>query len=505
MSLFSKKQKNNKQFPNVIKSLNPQNIAIELKSYDQDFNVKRIFISYLVVVAFSIALGYIAQLKLVPIIIISVIAVAFAPHIILHAVRSAYEQKRFSDVCNYTEQLLYAFRKTKKIQTSLIECSSVFPSGNLHKCIENALDYIQNTYDNEIDVEAEALQMIENEYPNLLIHSIHSFILKAERKGGETSKSIDLLLKERDVWVERILNIQKEMKRIKRNAIISILITSFICVSLSRLMPYSADLAATKPMQFVTAILILLNYFTFLHFNKKTCVNWVEYEQIIDEDKSKKDYEAFMNYNDKEEVKNSVKFAIIPILVFLIGLVKLNGVVMTLGVIFTVIMLLQHKWGYKILYKRLYREVATSFSSWLMSLSLLLQTENVQNSILISYDLAPEVLKPEIAMLINGLKETPESIDPYLNFMCELNINEITSGMRMLYSLSVGNGVNPEAQITEIINHNNKLMEKNNIIADENSLASSDFMTIALPTIYSSFYLLLSLLMTIINFTNSVN
>lgn len=55
-----------------------------------------------------------------------------------------YQQKRFLDVTNYLEQLLYSFRKGPKILTSLQDTLAVFPEGQMHDHILKVMDAIQN-------------------------------------------------------------------------------------------------------------------------------------------------------------------------------------------------------------------------------------------------------------------------------------------------------------------------------------------------------------------------
>lgn len=505
-SKYSEKRKQKKEnFLSTLSSVMPTRLVTTLKYYKNDFSVKTIFICYALMFISSVLLAQLAQLKLAYSIILIMVGLLLTPYVLLYGAKSSYEYQRFVDISNYTEQFLYTFKKKTKIQSTLDEIATVFPNGRLHNTVQKALDYIANTYDTNLDVEEEALRIIEKEYRNNLVHSIHSFALKAERNGGDCNTSLNLLFEERTIWIERIMNLQAEIKQVKRKNIVAIAVTAGICFLMSRIAPYSDNLMALTPMQLSMLCVLLFNFFTFLFFDKKGCVNWLEYEKNIDDEKSLKHYHEFVNYDNSKEMKFSFKLAILPIVIFIVGLLKKDLVVMGISTVFCIIMLLQHKIGYRILKKNLIQEVSIAYSRWLISLSLLLQTENVQNSISMSYDTAPLVLQPELAILIDGLKENPTAIEPYMNFMKDLKIEEVASGMRMLYSLSIGNGGKYENQIHEIIEHNHQLNKKANQVLDENSLACSNYMAYVLPGVYCCVFLIINLLEIATHFTTFIN
>ena len=106
-----------------------------------------------------------------------------------------------------------------------------------------------------------------------------------------------------------------------------------------------------------------------------------------------------------------------------------------------------------------------------MEIALLLQYENVYKSLEKSYENAPAIFKPEITKLIKALQESPDDIEPYLDFMSAFDIGSIRSTMKMLYSRTQGIGGSTDEQIAEIIRKNNQLVDKINEYKDENSVA----------------------------------
>lgn len=110
--------------------------------------------------------------------------------------------------------------------------------------------------------------------------------------------------------------------------------------------------------------------------------------------------------------------------------------------------------------KSVTRALEEAFPEWLMQVSLLLQTENVQVAIMKSYKDAPPVMKPALKELIGGLKKEPDSINPYLNFLSEYTLPEVRSSMKMLYSLSIGSGGDFSEQIADFIRRNQSMNDK---------------------------------------------
>lgn len=111
------------------------------------------------------------------------------------------------------------------------------------------------------------------------------------------------------------------------------------------------------------------------------------------------------------------------------------------------------------------------FPQWLMEVSLLLQSENVQVAIMRSYEDAPLLLKPELKLLIERLKKQPTELEPYLLFLQDYPLPEVQSSMKMLYSISEGTGGNAGNQIADIIRRNERLLDQAQKMKNEDALA----------------------------------
>lgn len=112
-----------------------------------------------------------------------------------------------------------------------------------------------------------------------------------------------------------------------------------------------------------------------------------------------------------------------------------------------------------------------AFPQWLMDISLLLQTENVQVALYRTRANAPAVLRPAIEEMMEELQQNPESLEPYLNFLKDYDLPDVTAAMRMLYALSNGGYGSGEKQLSQILTRNQELLDKSERAGNEDALA----------------------------------
>ena len=160
----------------------------------------------------GIAFGILFRLKPVFLLILIFGGFFFLPKIIANARKIKSEQARFFDINVYMEQLLYSFRKTKKILTSLEDIQIQFQNSPVYDLIERAKKHILETYQSEEDVEQEALELIEEQYSCVKLKMIHRFLLKVENLGGDFDNTIELLLADRSMWEQRQTHLQHERR-----------------------------------------------------------------------------------------------------------------------------------------------------------------------------------------------------------------------------------------------------------------------------------------------------
>ena len=120
--------------------------------------------------------------------------------------KNLYEKKKFEDIAAYIEQLLYSFKRQPKILSSLEDTVVLFEDrkdGHLYQAIQKAIAYIREGHFEE-DLYKEAFAFIEEEYGCKRLYKVHEFLVRVENSGGTVKESIDIMLQDRNLWVNRI-------------------------------------------------------------------------------------------------------------------------------------------------------------------------------------------------------------------------------------------------------------------------------------------------------------
>lgn len=453
--------------------LNPVSFKNAILSYDGTISIKKIGIYLLIYSMCAIGLAFVLNMEIIYAIILYLSGVLFIPKLIVSSYKLEYESKKYSDINVYIEQLLYSFSKSKKIVTALDSIKIEFRDSKMYECIDKAVYYIMSYTGSDVeDVELEGLKLIENEYPVKKVKTIHHFLRKVENFGGDCEKSIELLQEDRANWEKRILSLQKD-KQIKRNRVIGAIAVSTIVVIVFSVLisKMGFDITHNVFVQIASIFMWFFDMLTLTIADKKINTSEFDEMELENPQDSLRRYYRIINWDNKKEFIKSLIWAVVPFGLMIFFIIK--GVPIAIGIfaVITILMLFQHRFGYRLYMKLAKREIEERFPDWLMEIALHLQYENVYKSLEKSYENAPAIFKPEITKLIKALQESPDDIEPYLDFMSVFDIGSIRSTMKMLYSRTQGIGGSTDDQIAEIIRKNNQLVDKINEYNDENSVA----------------------------------
>lgn len=401
----------------------------ELLRYGYVFSLKKSAALYAVTVAGTILLGLYFGLRGGFLLALGIWVMFLLPFFLRNAYRNRYEQRRFSDANIYIEQFLYSFQKSGKILATLQDVRQLFEQGEMRREIDAAIDCILHTYD-RTDVEQLGLRMIEKKYPAPQVAGMHRFAIQVEKNGGDYHDGILLLLDSRRMWADRVYALLKEKKK-KRFQILLSVITSLCLCSMIFLVSerLQVPIQDSRFTMLVTLVVLMLDFWIFYQADRRLSVGYFDGGQ------------------EDSGILEQYRRATRP------GRGWLNAA------------------GRRIAIRRVSRELEKVFPKWLMDVSLLLQSENVQVAIFKSYADAPKLLKPELKKLIAALRKEPASMEPYRKFLQDFPMPEVRSSMKLLYSLSEGNGGNAAPQIADLIRRNQLLLDKGEKIKNEDALA----------------------------------
>lgn len=380
------------------------------------------------------------------------------------------QKQRLSDAQIYMEQLLYAFLRQEKLLTAMKDVLVLFPKGKMHDTLTRAVELICYDYKEE-DATKQGLKLIEEEYRNERLITIHRFLYKVERIGGSYDGITTLLLRDLNEWRQGLDRYQKACARERRNVRVAIGAVFLICMVTNYLLPDRVDISGNVVQMATTVLLAVILLVIYTTVDGRLSVNWLRWGEGESDDKAVAQYKRYIAYQESAEWKVSVRMAVLPLIGSVIfgfcSLYPLAVVCLLLGVF----LLNQHRIGHALAGKTIKREIDKAFPHWLMELSLLLQLDNVQVSIAKTVSHAPKILQPALEELVSRIEKQPESAEPYLNFLPDFTGPQIQSAMKMLYALSVGNSGSEKEQLEELIARNRNLMNQAEQLQQEDSLA----------------------------------
>lgn len=408
--------------------MKPKLLWDELKRYGYVFSVKRGILMYGMVVAFALLCGKFFRLERMYLLILCLWCACLFPFFLRNLYRNRYGQRQFVEINSYMEQFLYSFQKSGKILVTLKDVEKLFANGVMHTRIQEAIAYIEDTYDEDY-VEKRALAMIEREYPIHHVAMIHRFALQVEEKGGEYGEAIRLMLDARRMWADRSYELLKEKKRKRTQILISVLVSLLLCsVFVYVAERVSLSITGFAVVKVVTLLTLLLDLWILYVADRKLSMESMD--ETYDEKELLRQYEKVKRSEEKKHAEL----------------------------------------GTRIAKKNVSRALQKMFPQWLLEVSLLLQSENVQVAIMESYDEAPVLMKPALRELIQKLQLRPTDMEPYLEFLQEYALPEVQSSMKMLYALSEGTGGNANNQISDIIRRNQLLLDQAQKMKNEDAL-----------------------------------
>ncbi|MEG0792854.1 MAG: hypothetical protein RSD97_06455 [Lachnospiraceae bacterium] len=461
------------------KYLNPRNLMTEIHRYGYHFSLTS-YIELLFAAFLGMGgIGYLLGLKWNYILIILISCLMLLPTMILSVYKNMFEQKKFVDVSNYIEQLLYSFKRKSKILSALFDTLTLFPKGELHDAITQTIHYIQ-TSSTKGDIFEEAFVEIEKNYGCQRVLTVHRFLMKVEALGGTYADSAEILIGDRNRWVERIYETQKQKQLIKRNMTIAILFSLVIIGATVLLMPKDfKGVIDSRISQIATTVVMIINIFLWIFVQVKLSGSWMKEENLAPVQNLMRRYHKAM-HRDAVHVKGMQKILVIVVcLGALYTYFVMHHLLLTLLFIALAYLLIsQPKRTYKATIKRMSREVEKAFPEWMMSMALLLQSDNVHVAMSKTISNAPEILREELSRVLKGIEQNPNSVKPYLAFFKGLDIPDVESSMKMLYSVAEYGASDIEKQVTVIVQRNSVMMDKSQRIKTEDYLAGMGFLVL---------------------------
>lgn len=483
------KSKKKEEAGNAKVFYNPMQLTEELKKLGEKYDRKTAGLYYLLLLSVSIASGFFLELHPVLIVLTAAVYLYFVPQLLYNRYRQAYEKRRFMDANSYMHQMVQSFLRTKHIPLSLEETLNTFTSGRLHDILEEGAALLRDpssgTWTQEelkdgLDprmAEDRVLKNIEAEYGCEKLRTLHDFLRKAERRGGESAAEFGLLEKTRMLWENAVEGYHKTLTA-ERN--FGSLMYIFVMLTDIVLMKYLAyvglDIAEEWITQMVNTAMLILFIVFFVILDKRLNTSLLADPKVMSREEADELYGYMQGFDSKKERRKYLAAGVLSVaaagallalrpsfamVCIAAGIVCLGFNVHRILLVYTVHILK--------------KEIKKEFPKWLFDMLLLLQRESVEGAIFLSVSRASPVLYAELNRISISLQKDPQNADTYLSFLADFGIQNIEDTMRTLYSLSVGTGGDKTEAMGVIIDSNINLLAQAEKAAIEEKGSYSDF------------------------------
>jgi len=444
----------------ILYYLNPKNVSLEITGYGYTYTIWNTVVAYISTVLVMIIFSAFLSVNIGGIGICIAFSMILLPYVIVLSYRGMYEQKRFSEVCQYIEHSLYAFQKSSRIVETLETIWTILPEGSKIKdLVAETIEYI--LYDTKDEaVISNGLKKIEEGYHSDRIKAVHAMMMRIEQSGGDSTVSVSILQKDRSIWQKQTVIYQKQCAVWKRNTIIAVILSMMMCSITPLVLKQNGsriDITQGTVYQISAVIMVIASMLICVRIMTKTTVSWVEKDIEISEEEAERLYQRVVN--GKKDI------------------------------------------GQHLAIKKLKREIIKVFPSWLLDVCIHLQTNNVQMSISNSLENSPAALKPSIRDLLDNLSLAPEEVWPYQKFLSEFEIPEVNAAMGMLYSISSGTGHDAGHQLEEILNRNSEIIAAAEEIRNQDKLGGM-YGVFLMPTIVGAGKMLVDMTLILFSFFN---
>ncbi len=406
----------------------------------------------------AVGIGY--QLSFPFILIVAATGFFLTQNAILAFCRNRYENQKIEDVASYIEQMLYSFRRNSKILASLQDTVTIFDEGEMKDTIQAAIDYIIQTSTTG-NIYEEALEIIREKYDCRRVRSLHRFLVKVEGVGGDHEIGVQALINDRRMWLERLDEYKKEKSAVLKEIIISSLFSSVICAITMYMLPSHVGSMKHIISRISSSIYIIINQFTVAATLKNTVFYLNDTYTEEEERALLTKFRWFKTWDKKVETKKGRNPAIMMVGIGVVALFMGYWWMMLICLALAAFAyFLQPITKYNSTRKSITREIEKAYPDWLLELSLLLQTENLHVALEKTLDTAPMILQDDLIQLGDDIASYPTEVFPYTNFLHDINVSNIHSSMKLLYSIATYGSEEEEKQIAELIERNGSLMNK---------------------------------------------
>ena len=468
----------------------------EIESHGFKYSFRSFLLQATGYVIASIAIAYVSKLNLPAILILVVMALVATPYIVRAQFDQMYQIARFQMVVNYLDNVIPIFKNKPLIASAWKEVLDL-TEGKMHDLLAEAINYIlTNTKDPT--PELTAFEIIEKEFPNTRIHSVHQMMYTIVRQNSVSyQQSVDNMYYDVQGWISRTYNFQKDLAQRRTKMILLCLLTMgcncmfvFMYAS-SEFFAGFTDVLAYQVSTFAfIAVMLLMICLVMIQMNGVWLVN-----DKIDTESST--YEkAFKRAVLEPNPNPTVPQIAMALMSVAAGcylymttrqLPALAGMCL-MGALFA----FKNKMDFNAAKKKVQRAMEIEFPIWLRDVALNLQNLTVINSIENSIVTVSPIFAYYINQFIAQIQKDPTKIKPFNDFLDICDAPDIKASMKVLYTLQSLKDDQILEQTNSLIVRNQSMIAKSEQMKNEDSIGAIESLGF-LPVAMFSLQMLISM------------
>lgn len=458
----------------ILKRYNIKNLKSEIHAYGYDYTTKDFIIQVFLILGITFGVTYISMLHVEYMSFLMAIALLLTPFLIWSWFKQLYSTKRFTMLTDYLSNIIPIFMQKAKVRFALSEIVPLC-SGIMKDKVLEAIDYIDNNT-TDVDVLKTALGIIEEEFPNSRLKSVHKMMMTVENESSVSYHDVsENMFVDVENWIKRVYAFQKDLKD-RRNKLLMLcgltLAMNCLFIFLYTSNIYFEGFADRQLYQISTTMFIASILVTAVVVITKLHGGW-----LVDDLTDKHEERVAKAYDRLQLGKPKIKpaEAIIGALVVLAGGYMIafeNNIGLAIVLfLFGYVIVTRASTRYKTAYKTVNKALTIEFPVWLREVSLSLNTMTVLNAIEKSMEMTSYPLTMELKKFMTIVREDPTSIKAFAEFLQDYDLPDAQSSMRVLYSIQNLGRKETKEQVASLILRNQEMLDKAETIRNEDSIS----------------------------------
>lgn len=485
-----------------LKNLSYKNLSASIKGYGYDYSFSKYMVGVIVTLIAIVGAGYLYSLHLVYTLIVATAAIIALPIIIVAQFSYISNNDRFEQIVNYLDQMILSFKRNPKILEAL-ENTVPLVEGDMKKCVMQAIKIIKTDAKSK-NVYAKAFLVIEKEFKCSRLRTLHRFLMNVESENSTAyHKGLDNLYFDVRSWVTRTYQYQADLADTKKKIVIVMGLSLGIAAFFSYVLQssqekmsvnYNFNVIDNPVYQIATVIFLLLFIIIFCFLNTKVNGYWLVNDiSNIDEKVIDRYLNEVKNYSGIiDNIKQPIIAASFGAVLAIVGIIIHKKFIVLLGIVVAVFLLLKRKLSYNKKKKTIERELLKEFPIWMRDVAILLNNMVVVRAVRSSLRTAAPILKPFIRDFLKEEEKDPVSIKPYLNFLGNYNVSELSTAVKTLYSIRILSAEDSQRQINDLVKRNQELLANAEQLRHQDSIGSVTMISM-LPMVILSFKLIIDM------------